>query len=357
MGRKKFKSEEVAGITGTNELTIFMSRFVEWMRVRGLSIFTIHRRCYLLKNFAIWCEHRGITRPQEITKPILERYQRYLFHFRSENGAPLSFRSQAHYLNAIQAYFHFLARHNLILYNPASDIDLPRCGRRLPRQVLTIEEVERILNIVDTEEVLGIRDRAILETLYSTGMRRMELLTLKIFDLDTELGTIMIREGKGKKDRMVPIGSRAASWLRRYMEEVRPAIVVEPDVGFLFLNYLGEPIRPNGLSRMVGKYVKAGNIGKKGSCHMFRHTMATLMLEGGADVRYIQQMLGHASLETTSIYTHVSIRKLQEVFLNTHPGAQLEKSPRQKPKESRTPGKARLFSDLAAEAEEETDEE
>lgn len=347
MVRKKIKPEEVSGIIGTNELTEYMVRFVEWMRMRGLSVFTVHRRCYLLKNFALWCEHRGIARPQEITKPILERYQRYLYHYRSENGAPLSFRSQAHYLNAIQAYFRFLARHNLILYNPASDIDLPRCGRRLPRQVLTLEEAERILNVVDTEEILGIRDRAILETLYSTGMRRLELLTLKIFDLDIERGTIMIREGKGKKDRMLPIGSRVSFWLHRYLEEVRPAIAVEPDEGVLFLNYLGEPIRPNGLSRMVGKYVKAGKIGKKGSCHMFRHTMATLMLEGGADVRYIQQMLGHASLETTSIYTHVSIRKLQEVFLSTHPGAQLKKGSVEKPS----------LPDLAAEAKDETDEE
>ncbi|PJB30997.1 MAG: tyrosine recombinase [Deltaproteobacteria bacterium CG_4_9_14_3_um_filter_65_9] len=152
----------------------------------------------------------------------------------------------------------------------------------------------------------------------------MELIKLLIYDLTIDHGTLMIREGKGKMDRLIPIGDRALAWIRKYLDEVRPSFVTGPDDGTLFLKATGEPITPSALTHIVSKYVKEADIGKSGSCHMFRHTMATLMLEGGADVRYIQQMLGHAKLETTSIYTHVSIRKLQEVYRTTHPGANLK---------------------------------
>jgi len=305
-------------------LSALLIAFVEWMRVRGMSEFTIHRRVHTIRFFFAWCDQRGVTRPSEVSKPILERYQRFLFRYRSANGEPLSFRSQHVYLTAIRAYFAFLTRQNYLPSNPASDLDMPRCGRQLPRNVLTISEVERIMNTPNIEDPLGLRDRAILETLYSTGIRRMELIKLLIFDLTIDHGTLMIREGKGKMDRLIPIGNRALAWIRKYLDDVRPSFVTGPDEGILFLKATGEPITPSALTHIVSKYVTASEIGKSGSCHMFRHTMATLMLEGGADVRYIQQMLGHAKLETTSIYTHVSIRKLQEVYRSTHPGANLE---------------------------------
>jgi len=304
---------------------------------------------------------RGLKYPRDITKPILERYQRHLYHFRSANGSPLSFRTQYVYLTAIQGFFRYLGKQNFILSNPASDLDLPRCEKRLPRGVLSISEVEQVLNVIDIKETVGIRDRAILETFYSTGIRRMELIRLHLFDLDIDRQTLMIREGKGKKDRMIPIGERALSWIRKYLEDVRPSWVVEPDSGILFLTVRGEFLSPHWLSRMVGEFLEKANIGKKGSCHMFRHTMATLMLEGGADIRFIQQMLGHAKLDTTSLYTQISIRKLQEIYLATHPGAKLE---RKKPNpeaieeaEQQLATEAELFSSLAAEAEEESDDD
>ncbi|MGH8241662.1 MAG: tyrosine-type recombinase/integrase, partial [Steroidobacteraceae bacterium] len=159
----------------------------------------------------------------------------------------------------------------------------------------------------------------ILETLYSTGMRRRELMGLSLFDLDRERGTVMIRQGKGKKDRMIPIGERAVRWIDRYQNEVRPGFVVR-DHATLFLTHTGEPFTPNRLTQLVREYIRAADLGKSGSCHLFRHTMATLMLENGADIRYIQAMLGHAELSTTQIYTQVSIRKLKEIHSATHPG-------------------------------------
>ena len=166
---------------------------------------------------------------------------------------------------------------------------------------------------------LGLRDRAILETLYSTGMRRLELINLKLYDLDTERGTILIRQGKGKKDRVIPIGDRALAWTQKYLEKSRPKLVAEPDDGTVFLTAQGEPFSRDHLSDAVRTHILAAQLGKTGACHLFRHTMATLMLEGGADIRFIQQMLGHADLSTTQIYTQVSIRLLKQIHSATHP--------------------------------------
>jgi hypothetical protein len=172
---------------------------------------------------------------------------------------------------------------------------------------------------------LRVRDRAILETLYSTSMRRMELVGLGFYDLDR--GTLMIRQGKGKKDRMIPIGERAIVWIEKYRSDVRPQFVMEPDGGVLFLTAEGDRFSPNGMTSLVRNYVLGADLGKRGACHLFRHTMATQMLENGADIRFIQQMLGHAKLETTQIYTQVSIRKLQEIHRATHPTSRHERKP------------------------------
>jgi integrase/recombinase XerD len=148
---------------------------------------------------------------------------------------------------------------------------------------------------------------------------------LRLYDVDREAGIVTIREGKGKKDRVIPVGERAVAWLDKYLDQARPRLVAEPDDGTLFLTAQGEPFGPNRLSGLVRDYVEAAEIGKHGACHLFRHTMATLLLEGGADIRFIQQMLGHARLDTTQIYTHVSIRMLKQIHSATHPAAQLKR--------------------------------
>lgn len=166
---------------------------------------------------------------------------------------------------------------------------------------------------------LGLRDRALLETLYSTGIRRSELIHLKLYDIDLRNGSLMVRSGKGQKDRYVPLGSRAIHWLRRYLDELRSAIVIEPDDGTVFLHEFGEPFSKNRLSDLVKKTLRAAGIDRPGAAHLFRHAMATHMLTNGADIRFIQAILGHAQLTTTEIYTHVSIAKLKEVHALTHP--------------------------------------
>ena len=183
-------------------------------------------------------------------------------------------------------------KQNALLSNPASELELPRLPARLPRDVLTAMEVEQVMAQVDARTAVGVRDRAMLELLYSTGIRRSELVYLLLVDMDTERGTMLVREGKGRKDRMVPVGQRAQGWVARYVSEVRPELSMPPDPGVLFLTTLGEPLTPDWLTQRVRGYVNAAQLGKSGSCHLFRHTMATLMLEGGADVRYIRRCWG-----------------------------------------------------------------
>jgi integrase/recombinase XerD len=306
-------------------LYAWMKRYLEALRVKNYSERTVENRESYLSFFIAWCEARSIVRPQEVTKPILERYQRHLFHMRRDNGKPLSFRAQHSRLVPVRGYFKWLARQNVLLWNPASELELPRLERRLPKHVLTASEAEQVLAQPDVREPMGIRDRAILEVLYSTGIRRMEVLNLSVFDLDTERGTLMVRQGKGKKDRMVPIGEQAIAWLERYLKDVRPSLVMPPDDGTFFLAVTGEELSPNRLTQLARNYVNLADTGKKGACHLFRHTMATVMLENGADIRYIQEMLGHVELSTTQIYTQVSIKKLQAVHALTHPTAKLER--------------------------------
>ena len=341
-------------------LGAYVLRYLEWLQTHNYSPCTLQNRESYLGAFVLWCTERGLMTPKEITKPILERYQRSLYTHRKANGAPLTFRAQHARLIPVRAYFKWLARQNHLLYNPASELELPRLEHRLPKHVLTTSEVEQILAQPDTSDPVGLRDRAILEVFYSTGMRRSELMGLSLFDLDRERGTVMIRQGKGKKDRMIPIGERALAWIDRYLERVRPDLLVTRHQSVLFLTQAGEAFTPDRLTQLVRGYVNAADTGKTGSCHLFRHTMATLMLENGADIRYIQAMLGHAELSTTQIYTQVSIRKLKEIHTATHPAkpktARLKAGTTEVPP-APAPTAEDLLLTLAAEAAEEPDED
>jgi integrase/recombinase XerD len=216
--------------------------------------------------------------------------------------------------------------------------------------VLSVREAERVLAQPDISTPIGVRDRTILEVLYSTGIRRQEVVNLDLYSVDAESGVLTVRQGKGKKDRMIPIGQRALGWIERYVDEVRPELVMEPDEGELFLTIHRTRFSPERMSLLVRQYVAAANLGKEGSCHLFRHTMATLMLEGGADIRFIQAMLGHVSIEATQVYTRVAIRKLKEVHERSHPGATARQRRNVAEEEEDAPTEEELLSSLAAEA-------
>lgn len=307
-------------------LTTLAEAFVDSLRVRHYSTSSVWTHERALLYFLEWCAERSLGSAIEITRPILERYQHSLFYYRKKNGEPLSYASQFERLCSVKLFFRWLAKNNLILHNPASEIEFPRVERRLPKHILSVEEVDRVISQPNVSTAVGVRDRAILELLYSTGMRRMEIIGLKLPELDLERGTVVIRQGKGKKDRMVPVGERAIAWCHKYILDVRPSLAGAPDGGVVFLSHFGVGFTPDFLSRQVKSYVERAGINKTGSCHLFRHAMATQMLDNGADIRFIQTILGHANLETTQIYTHVAIRKLKEIHAATHPSAKLAPS-------------------------------
>jgi integrase/recombinase XerD len=300
-------------------LTGLCRQFLHWSEVQGYSNETVRTRVGHLRQFLLWCSERGLQRASDITRPLLERYQRHLYHYVQRNGEPLSLRSQAQRLLSLRVLFRWLARQGRLLHNPASELQLPRCGRRLPKHVLSAEEAERVLVQPDLGTLTGVRDRAILESFYSTGIRRQELLALDLGDIDTQRGLLMVRQGKGRRDRLIPLGKRASSWIEKYLRDARPRLRSERSGEALFLTSEGERIAANELTKNTHRYVQNAELGKSGSCHLLRHTMATLMLENGADIRFIQEMLGHADLKATQLYTHVAIRKLQEVHAATHP--------------------------------------
>jgi integrase/recombinase XerD len=300
-------------------LEALLQPHLDALAVRQYSQQTIKTRREQLAVFVRWCADYGLGNPQQITRPILEQYQRHLFHYRKRNGQPLSFRTQYGMLVPLRGWFRWMTRENCIPHNPALDLELPRIGYYLPKHVLNSEEVEKVLRQPNISTPIGLRDRAILETLYSTGIRRGECVQLKLYDADLQGGTVFVRQGKGKKDRVVPIGGRAVGWIEKYLLEIRPGLTVEPDDMTLFLSQYGEPISRDHLSGMVHDYIEEANLGKNGGPHLLRHTMATLMLENGADLRFLQEILGHETISTTQIYAHVSIRQLKQVHENTHP--------------------------------------
>jgi integrase/recombinase XerD len=326
--------------------------FVEWTRVSGYAEDTAGMRRRYLAVFAAWCEERGITRPEEVTRPVLLRYQRRLFYHRKRDGKPLSWSTQHVQLVSLRAFFKWLTIESHILFNPASELFLPRQPPRMPRAVLSAAEMEEVLRQADPDTPEGLRDRALLELMYATGIRRMEVIGLGVFDVDFEQGLLRVRHGKGQRQRVIPVGERACAWMERYLAEVRPSLVIEPGDGALFLADGGKAFHPQYLSRKVRGYIEASGVRKPGGCHLIRHTVATLMLDGGADIRFVQHMLGHAEISTTQIYTQVAVRKLQEVYRRSHPAARLERRATA-PAAGEEDGAAEM---LAALAEEQDDE-
>lgn len=303
----------------------YVAQYLEQGHVRGFSAETMRRHDGALRRFVVWCEERAVADPKAVTQPMIERYQSQLFYHRKPDGQPLTHMTQRALVATVKSFFKWLAQNRYIAFNPASEITLPRKQQRLLRSVLTVADVERVLATMDLDNPAQLRDRVMVEVLYATGMRRAELTRLKLHDLDFARGAALIREGKGSKDRYVPLGDRVQRWLLRYLDQVRPLLVLSPDDGTVFLADWGEAFAPSYLNYLVRRYLAQAGITKPGACHLFRHAMATHMLENGADVRFIQVLLGHSDITTTQIYTHVSIDKLRDVHAATHPGERADR--------------------------------
>lgn len=301
-------------------LAVYTERFLEYQRMLNRTDKALRSQWHGVKYFLRWAQDRELVRAQQVTHPMLQGYQRWLWTYRKANGKPLSVSSQRGRLGAVKTFFSWLCKEHVIEANPASDLELPRAEHRLPIEALTVAQVEALLSCPSITDALGIRDRAVLELFYSTGIRRTELARLKLGDLNREKRILWIRQGKGRKDRVVPVGQRALDWVEKYIEDVRPLLVADPSEQALFLTGYGQAYNEEALGRRVHEYfVKAGIYREMAGSHLLRHTCATHLLEGGADIRYIQQLLGHEKLETTAIYTEVNIDQLQAVHARCHP--------------------------------------
>jgi len=311
-----------------DSLAAWMRRYLQHLETQHRSVADQRTRRSRLAHFHAWCTERGIERPQDIAHAHLQRFQRHLFLYRKANGAPLAVNGQRIALFTLEMFFRWLVWQRVLGSNPAADLELPRRTDDL-REPLTLEEMETVLALPNLDTPDGLRDRACLELFYATGLRRVELTNLHQADLDRTRGTLHVRLGKGKKDRFVPVGERALAWVTKYEREARGELLSDPSVKHLFLNQYGQPLSPDGLSWRVRDYFKQARIEKRGACHLFRHTMATAMLDNGADIRHVQEILGHGQITSTQRYTHVSIARLKAVHDATHPAAKLERRQRE----------------------------
>ena len=281
------KQSDLYDRSAPDSLGLWQDTYLESLGARHYAASTVEHRRFALKLFLAWAAERDVTRASQVTRPILESHQRWLWRYQKPNGQRLGWSTQRNHFTILKDFFRWITRQNVILHNPASELELPRPEKRLPQEVLTFSEVEKLLAIPDVTDPLGVRDRAMLELFYSTGMRRAELCGLELADINSERHTLHVR-GKGNKDRMVPVGLRAIRWLERYLTEVRPRLCLDTRTQALFLTGYGEAFNPDVVSRMVSSWLRQAGLKRKGCCHVLRHSCATHMLENGADIRFIQ---------------------------------------------------------------------
>ena len=304
----------------TAPLADAVDRYLLELQVANLSPRTIEVTSYKLQRLIRWCQERGVCSACELKAEVLHGYRRYLYHVRIEKtGEALKPATQSQHLIAIKQFCRWLAKNDILDVDPSRDLPLPTLPRRTLGEVFTQEEVNRLLAAPDVTTVMGVRNRAILETFYSTAVRATELSNLMLSDIDRDRRLVHVRRGKGSKDRLTPIGSSALEWIDKYTQDVRPKLNKLRNTNALFLGQKGRPLHRAGLGSIVKLLMRRAGIEKVGACHLLRHTAATLMLEHGADLRSLQTYLGHERLDTTQIYTHMSLGRLQEVHERTHP--------------------------------------
>jgi integrase/recombinase XerD len=271
-----------------------------------------------VRVFLDWLAAEGVELSQVRTTD-LAGFQSDLLTRKGRGGRPYAAETQRGYLTALRSFFRFLYRRSYLLADPSASLELPRVERRLPRTILTPEEARRVLEAADEKTPLGLRDRALLETLYGTGIRVSELANLTPYDVDTEERTLRVIQGKGRKDRYLPLTREAAEAIEAYLVCGRSGLLSPAKPRFLFVSEKGGFMHRAVLSRLVKRYAKKARVTKAVTCHTFRHSMATHLLKGRADIRHIQALLGHKRLSSTERYTHVEITDLKEVVARAHP--------------------------------------
>lgn len=296
------------------DFLLVRDRYLDFVRVeRGLSHNTVESYARDLAQFFEWLGPKRLASLGLVQSAHITDYLNYLAQ------KPVSARSQARALVSLRGFFRHLRVHQEIEQDPTALVDLPKTGKKLP-QTLQADEVLRLLAAPGLKTPRGMRDAAMLELLYATGLRVSELVALKHSDLHLEEGFVSTI-GKGRKQRIVPLGEVARTALENYLEQGRPAIIRKRQSVFLFVNPSGRRLSRQGFWKIIQRYARTAGITGSISPHTLRHSFATHLVEGGADLRAVQAMLGHSSMATTQIYTHLSKARVREVFLRHHPRA------------------------------------
>lgn len=280
---------------------------------RGLSENTIASYGIDLKLFLEYLRENEIPSFKQVNKEVIVNYMQ------SEKNNNKANSSILRSVSSLRKFFQYLAQEKIIEKDPMLLIDTPKKKQHLP-QVLTKEEVEKLLHSPNTGQVLGLRDRAMLELMYATGLRISEIINLKLEDLHLTMGTLQTL-GKGHKERIVPVGDEAIKWINRYLEEARPKLLKQKRSNYLFLNFHGNNLTRQGVWKNLKAEVRKAGIQKNITPHTLRHSFATHILENGADLRIVQELLGHADISTTQIYTHLSNKQLADIYNRAHPRA------------------------------------
>jgi integrase/recombinase XerD len=291
--------------------------FLQSRRVRGYSAAGERRAERVLTRFFAYLRRRGIKDALAVQEADVVAFTRHVQTLTNRFGRKASADQQAHYLGAVRAFFAFLEKRGQVLASPARDVALPKI-ERLPRTVLTEAEAAQLMT-APPESRTGRRDRALLETLYGTGIRLNECVRLDLVDLDLLDGSLLVRNGKGRKDRLVPVAGRAAIALDLYLRDGRAALAKDTRECALFLSKDGQRLSATQLNRLVARHARAASIEKRVHPHVLRHSCATHLLRGGADVREVQKLLGHRSIETTAVYTRVEVADLRHLIRRCHP--------------------------------------
>lgn len=303
----------------TDEL---LSAYAGYLKSLNRVAKTVKAHVSRIKRFLAFAETRGVRELTGITQPLILEYQSCLAGQINNRGTPNSAMVQNQHLTVLVGFFGYLKQSGHLAHNPAGEITYAKVPQRLPKAVLTHQEMRRLLRQPDVNTVLGFRDRTMLELLYSAGLRRQELLNLDIRDVDLEGGLALVRQGKGGKDRVVPVGRVACKCLESYLGGVRQEIVrrcPDPTTQALFPSVKTGRLHRNALADLVARYARQAGIEKGVSPHTFRHTCATQLVKNRAGIRHVQEMLGHARLSSTQEYIRLTITDLKEAHSKYHP--------------------------------------
>jgi len=302
-----------------SQIEILIERYRQQLEILNFSPRTIAVRQVHLRRFAEFLQQQNITDISTVTSGILGDHQRDLFYLPTSRGSARSVSYQNQAMSALRGFFHFLKIEGYIAQDVAEALPLARTPHTLPRQVLTIPEARKVIEMPDTGCLLGYRDRTILETLYATGIRKSELMNLTVANVNLEEELLRINGGKGAKDRVVPLTRLACSFLETYLKAIRPALLQGHASDRVFISQRAKPISKNALGELVEKYARQAKVGKHVTCHIWRHSCATHLVRNKANLRHVQEMLGHRQLSTTERYLHLTITDLKEAHRKFHP--------------------------------------